>query len=316
MKNIALFVEFKNDELTGKSLNLLNKIIDLTYDNLTLYTISTCNNYHLPKLTNVNLIVVETVDSVVLATKELISNLTADFTARKIQYAFAYKSILIDSILPQIAIKLSYKINSQVIDFSLSNDLFTFKTSVFNNKAIAHYSSSNEPSCTILNGNFTTAPQNTVVESITVSPTRIKSNSASSYQITQVKSVQNAISLSDATIVVGAGRGLKSAENWNIIEELAETLHAATACSKPVSDLDWRPHHEHVGQTGVKIAPDIYIACGISGAIQHLAGVNSSKTIVVINNDPEAPFFKNADYGIIGDVFDIVPRLTKKLLNR
>ncbi|MGI4883347.1 MAG: electron transfer flavoprotein subunit alpha/FixB family protein [Janthinobacterium lividum] len=116
--------------------------------------------------------------------------------------------------------------------------------------------------------------------------------------------------LPEASLVVSGGRGMKGPENWHLIEELAQALHAGTACSKPVSDVDWRPHHEHVGQTGITISPNLYIACGISGAIQHLAGVNSSKVIVVINKDPEAPFFKAADYGIVGDVFEILPKLT------
>ena len=121
------------------------------------------------------------------------------------------------------------------------------------------------------------------------------------------------ISLGDANIVVSAGRGLKSSENWNMIEELAEVLGAGTACSKPVSDMGWRPHSEHVGQTGLAINPELYIAIGISGAIQHLAGVSSSKNIVVINTDPDAPFFKSANYGIVGDAFDVVPKLIKLL---
>ena len=116
--------------------------------------------------------------------------------------------------------------------------------------------------------------------------------------------------LPEAELVVSGGRGMKGPENWNLIEDLAKALGAGTACSKPVSDVDWRPHHEHVGQTGITISPNLYIACGISGAIQHLAGVNSSKVIVVINKDPEAPFFKAADYGIVGDVFDVLPKLT------
>lgn len=119
------------------------------------------------------------------------------------------------------------------------------------------------------------------------------------------------IPLPEAELVVSAGRGLKGPENWGIVEELAETLGAATACSRPVSDMDWRPHHEHVGQTGIAIRPNLYIAAGISGAIQHLAGVNGSKTIVVINTDPEAPFFKAADYGVVGDAFEVLPRLTE-----
>jgi electron transfer flavoprotein alpha subunit len=119
------------------------------------------------------------------------------------------------------------------------------------------------------------------------------------------------VTLSEADIVVSAGRGLKGPENWGIVEELADTLGAALACSRPVADAHWRPHNEHVGQTGVAIAPNLYIAVGISGAIQHLAGVNRSKTIVVINKDAEAPFFKAADYGVVGDVFEILPKFTE-----
>ena len=117
----------------------------------------------------------------------------------------------------------------------------------------------------------------------------------------------------EAELVISAGRGLKAPENWNMVEELAELLGAGTACSKPVSDIGWRPHSEHVGQTGIQINPNLYIAIGISGAIQHLAGVNGSKTIVVINIDPEAPFFKAADYGIVGDAFEVVPKLTEAI---
>ena len=117
------------------------------------------------------------------------------------------------------------------------------------------------------------------------------------------------IELTEAELVVSAGRGLKGPENWGMIEELASTLGAATACSRPVADIGWRPHHEHVGQTGIAIRPNLYIAAGISGAIQHLAGVNGSKVIVVINTDAEAPFFKAADYGIVGDAFEVVPKI-------
>jgi electron transfer flavoprotein alpha subunit len=125
------------------------------------------------------------------------------------------------------------------------------------------------------------------------------------------KKPEGSIPLPEAELVVSAGRGLKGPENWGIVEELAETLGAATACSRPVSDIGWRPHHEHVGQTGVAIRPNLYIAAGISGAIQHLAGVNGSKVIVVINTDAEAPFFKAADYGVVGDAFEVLPRLNE-----
>lgn len=129
--------------------------------------------------------------------------------------------------------------------------------------------------------------------------------------VTGTEKAGSDISLTDADIIVSGGRGMKGPENWQPLVDLAQALGAATGCSKPVSDLDWRPHHEHIGQTGIKVAPNLYIACGISGAIQHLAGVNGSRCIVVINKDPEAPFFKAADYGIVGDVFDVLPRLTK-----
>ncbi len=132
-------------------------------------------------------------------------------------------------------------------------------------------------------------------------------------RILDVRRTSGKVSLTEASIVVSGGRGLKGPENWGMIEQLADLLGAATACSKPVADMGWRPHHEHVGQTGLTIAPDLYIAIGISGAIQHLAGVNGSKYIVVINKDAEAPFFQNCDYGIVGDAFEVVPRLIEAI---
>jgi electron transfer flavoprotein alpha subunit len=140
----------------------------------------------------------------------------------------------------------------------------------------------------------------------------------SKVKVLSTKKPEGEIPLPEAELVVSAGRGLKGPENWGIVEDLAKVLGAATACSRPVADIGWRPHHEHVGQTGVAIRPNLYIAAGISGAIQHLAGVNGSKVMVVINTDPEAPFFKAADYGIVGDAFEVLPRLTeavKKLKN-
>jgi electron transfer flavoprotein alpha subunit len=132
-------------------------------------------------------------------------------------------------------------------------------------------------------------------------------------KVKEVVKASGKVSLSDAEIVVSAGRGMKGPENWSMIEEMAEILGAATACSRPVADVHWRPHHEHVGQTGLTVRPNLYIAIGISGAIQHLAGVNGSKVMVVINKDPEAPFFKAADYGIVGDAFEVVPKLNASL---
>ena len=135
----------------------------------------------------------------------------------------------------------------------------------------------------------------------------------SGIKVITVKKPEGTIPLPEAELVVSAGRGLKGPENWGMIESLANSLGAATACSRPVADIGWRPHHEHVGQTGVAIRPNLYIAVGISGAIQHLAGVNGSKVIVVVNTDPEAPFFKAADYGVVGDAFEVIPRLTEAI---
>jgi len=138
----------------------------------------------------------------------------------------------------------------------------------------------------------------------------------SNQKIIDIVKETGSITIADADIVVSAGRGLKGPENWEMVESLADTLGAATACSKPVSDMGWRPHSEHVGQTGKPVSSNLYIAIGISGAIQHLAGINSSKIKVVINNDPEAPFFKAADYGVVGDAFEVIPELIQKLKDR
>lgn len=181
---------------------------------------------------------------------------------------------------------------------------------VFSGKATVTYSIQSDFQVFTLMGNalpMTANPKAGTVESLTLSLPEPK------IKILDTKTVEGIVPLPEAEMVVSAGRGLKGPENWGIIEELAEVLGATTACSRPVADTGWRPHHEHVGQTGVAIRPNLYIAIGISGAIQHLAGVNSSKTIVVINKDPEAPFFKAADYGIVGDLFDIVPKLTASI---
>lgn len=187
---------------------------------------------------------------------------------------------------------------------------FVVKKSVFSGKAFANVSITSDIKVVSLNPNSykTVAGEgNAEVNQLNVSVP------ASKVKITGVNKVSGEVPLTEAEIVVSGGRGLKGPENWGIVEDLAHALHAATACSRPVADSHWRPHHEHVGQTGVQIAPNLYIALGISGAIQHLAGVNRSKTIVVINKDPEAPFFKAADYGIVGDVFEVVPKLTEEI---
>jgi len=184
------------------------------------------------------------------------------------------------------------------------------KKNVFSGKAFAVYSIHSEKKIISLLPNSVAPEEKNVDATIE----EFKAQLTDADFRTKVKEVHKAsgkISLADADIVVSGGRGLKGPENWGMIEEMAAILGAATACSRPVADTDWRPHGEHVGQTGLTIRPNLYIAIGISGAIQHLAGVNGSKVIVVINNDPEAPFFKAADYGIVGDAFKVVPKLNE-----
>lgn len=187
---------------------------------------------------------------------------------------------------------------------------FTVKKTVFSGKAFANINITTAVKVISLNPNsfHTTAGEGTAE----VAPLNVTVD-APKVKVAAVNKVSGEVPLTEAEIVVSGGRGLKGPENWGIIEDLAHVLHAATACSRPVADAHWRPHHEHVGQTGVQIAPNLYIAIGISGAIQHLAGVNRSKVIVVINKDPEAPFFKAADYGIVGDAFEVVPQLTTEI---
>ncbi len=191
------------------------------------------------------------------------------------------------------------------------DDGFRVEKPVFSGKAFATYSISSDRRVLSLVGN-SLPPEEMGDEQVNVETLDLEVD-APKVKVIKVDKVKGEIPLPEAELVVSAGRGMKGPENWGIIEELAETLGATTACSRPVADSDWRPHHEHVGQTGIAIRPNLYIAIGISGAIQHLAGVNNSDTIVVINKDPEAPFFKSADYGVVADLFDVVPRLTESL---
>ncbi len=187
---------------------------------------------------------------------------------------------------------------------------FKVKKNVFSGKAIAEVEITSPTKVISLMGN--SLPPEVVGADVAVENLAV-SVGAARVRVKEVKTIEGTVPLPEAELVVSAGRGMKGPENWGIIEELAKELGATTACSRPVADTGWRPHHEHVGQTGVAIRPNLYIAAGISGAIQHLAGVNSSKVIVVINKDPEAPFFKAATYGVCADLFDVVPKLTAAL---
>jgi electron transfer flavoprotein alpha subunit len=210
------------------------------------------------------------------------------------------------AIAPRLASRLSAGFVSGAIALPDTKNGFVVKKNVFSGKAFAHVAINSDIKVIALNPNSfaisETGGKAEVVEAnITPDAPKVK--------VTSTNKVKGEIPLSEAELVVSGGRGLKGPENWGMIEELAKLLGAATACSRAVADAHWRPHHEHVGQTGLAIAPNLYVAIGISGAIQHLAGVNRSKVIVVINKDPEAPFFKAADYGIVGDAFEVVPKM-------
>ena len=211
---------------------------------------------------------------------------------------------------PILSIKLNAGYVSNVVGAPSNYKPFTVKRTSFSNKSFCDVSISSKNKIISISSNSFEKKK------IPSNPEIIEfDGEIPDSKITQasVDLSKGNISIADADIVVSAGRGMKGPENWHLIENLASTLNAATACSKPVSDLGWRPHSEHVGQTGKPVATNLYIAIGISGAIQHLAGVSSSKVKVVINNDPEAPFFKAADYGIVGDAFEVVPKLNEKL---
>ena len=261
------------------------------------------------------------VDKVLKVTNDKLSGFSAKAYADVIKQAaqkegakLVVLSSTTDSIYlsPLVAVSLEAGFASNVVGLPVSTSPFQVRRSAFSNKAFNITEISSDVKIIGLAKNsygiFESA-SNLSEEDFNPS---IGDNDFG-IKVASVEKGSGKVSIADADIVVSGGRGLKGPENWGMIEELAEVLGAATACSKPVSDLDWRPHSEHVGQTGKPVASNLYIAVGISGAIQHIAGINSSKVKVVINTDPEAPFFKVADYGIVGDAFDVVPRLIEKL---
>ncbi|MED5364590.1 MAG: electron transfer flavoprotein subunit alpha/FixB family protein [Bacteroidota bacterium] len=238
---------------------------------------------------------------------EVISNVSKSVSVKNI--------ILSDSInCKYLASLLSVKLNaafvSNVVSLPTSTNPFTLKRSTFSNKAFCEIEINSEIKILSISKNSIGFNENKSEPIIMDHDINFSESGLTSESI---KMSDESVSIEDADVVVSAGRGLKGPENWSIVEDLAKTLNAATACSKPVSDMGWRPHSEHVGQTGKPVSTNLYIAIGISGAIQHLAGVSSSKVKVVINTDPEAPFFKVADYGIVGDAFEVVPKLNEKL---
>jgi electron transfer flavoprotein alpha subunit len=218
------------------------------------------------------------------------------------------------SVAPRLAVRMKAGVVAGAVDHpTIEGGKFSVRKTAFSGKATAVYAiHSDKKIITLLPNSFPVQLTDNTAEissmNVDLSAAEIK------VTVKELKTRDTTkISLPEAELVVSAGRGMKDPKNWGIVEDLANALGAATACSRPIADMDWRPHHEHVGQTGIAIRPNLYIAIGISGAIQHLAGVNGSKTIVVINTDKEAPFFKAADYGVIGDAFEVVPKLTEAI---
>lgn len=210
------------------------------------------------------------------------------------------------AVAPRLSVKLKAGMVSGAVALPELGNGFVVKKSVFSGKAFAHVAIHTDKKIICLNPNSIKTESGSATAEVVAFQGSVP---APAVEKLKTEKVSGEVSLTEADIVVSGGRGLKGPENWGMVTDLAQLLGAATACSRPVADTHWRPHHEHVGQTGIAIAPNLYIAIGISGAIQHLAGVNRSKTIVVINKDPEAPFFKAADYGIVGDAFEVMPKI-------
>jgi electron transfer flavoprotein alpha subunit len=263
------------------------------------------SNYGLNKVIHINSESTPDFDAQIFS--ELISNTAKDQNSNIIILSHTANG---KALTGRLAIKLDAGSVSGANALPDLSEGFVVTKSVYSGKAIVKYKITTDNKVISVMGNSIQPEINSiemVVEKVTM-PMPV-----TNHKVLERKTTEGIVPLPEAELVVSAGRGMKGPENWGIIEELASALGATTACSRPVADADWRPHHEHVGQTGVAIRPNLYIAAGISGAIQHLAGVNNSKVIVVINKDPEAPFFKAADYGVVGDLFEIIPRLTNAI---
>lgn len=233
----------------------------------------------------------------------IIADLAASSSATVVVFSNNFSG---KAIAPRVAVRLKAGLVSGAVALPDTSNGFVVKKNVFSGKAFALIALNSPVKVIALNPNSYVVKEGEGTAEI--SPLSVTAPTPK-VRVVSATVASGEVPLTEAELVVSGGRGLKGPENWGMVEELAKALGAATACSRPVADANWRPHHEHVGQTGIAIAPNLYIAIGISGAIQHLAGVNRSKVIVVINKDPEAPFFKAADYGIVGDAFEVVPKM-------
>ena len=311
--SILTYIESKNNKPKKSSFEIisyakqLSKHLskDLIVVAVNIDDTSTLNKYGPDKVVNVNDQSLEKFDAKIYA--DIILQVCNKFSASHVILSGGVDS---KYLAPILSIKLQAGYVSNVVDLPSNFEPFTIKRTSFSNKSFCDtIITSDIKIISVSNNSFSPLENPSTPELIDFKAKILERNIIQD----SLDLAKGNVSIADADIVVSAGRGLKGPENWGIIEDLANTLGAATACSKPVSDLGWRPHSEHVGQTGKPVSTNLYIAIGISGAIQHLAGVSSSKVKVVINTDPEAPFFKAADYGIVGDAFEVVPKLNEKL---
>ena len=311
--SVIVYIESEENKIKKASLEAVSyakKISeslkkDLIAVSFNLTDFSILNNYGVDKLYNISDNKLK-----VFEVNAYSNNLSNLFNELKSEIVVVTSSANSRYLGPILASKLDAAYMSNVVSIPASYSPISVKRSCFTNKAFNETSTKKSAVVLSLSSNsygLHENKSNLVFEEIN----GIDSNS--SLKVDSLEKLTNKVTIADADIVVSGGRGLKGPENWHLIEDLAEVLEAATACSKPVSDMGWRPHSEHVGQTGKPVSSNLYIAVGISGAIQHLAGVSSSKVKVVINNDPEAPFFRSADYGIVGDAFEVLPKLIEGL---
>ena len=311
--SILAYIESKNNKPKKSSFEVISYAkqlskhlsLDLIVMAVNIDDTSTLNKYGPDKVVNINDQSLEKFDAKIYA--DIISQVCNKFSASHVILSGGVDS---KYLAPILSIKLQAGYVSNVVDLPSNFEPFTVKRTSFSNKSFCDTTITSDIKIISVSNNSFSPLENTTTPELIDFKAKILERNIIQDSLDLAK---GNVSIADADIVVSAGRGLKGPENWGIIEDLANTLGAATACSKPVSDLGWRPHSEHVGQTGKPVSTNLYIAIGISGAIQHLAGVSSSKVKVVINTDPEAPFFKAADYGIVGDAFEVVPKLNEKL---
>lgn len=315
--SVLVFIELADGEIKKSSLEALYygaKVAEMTGGSATALAIGDASEGELAKAGNYGVTNVLHANDErlnqpnILAYSKALIEATKQISANIIVSA---KSSLADPVTARAAGAMKAGVVGNVVELPDLSDGFKVKRSIFTGKAFADTVVSSDIKILAIKKNAVTPELSDAAAATVEAFSPSLDDSSFVAKVTETVKATGDILLPEADLVVSGGRGFKGPENWQPLLDLATALGAATACSKPVSDLDWRPHHEHVGQTGVKVAPNLYIACGISGAIQHLAGVNSSKVIVVINKDPEAPFFKAADYGIVGDVFDVLPKLTE-----